>query len=93
MGQKGFTKKDRVATIAKATGIAPKVVESVLNADDEVIAAALSEDCRVYLDNVGTLHRKLVPAAIRFIPTKGEVEIPEHHVIRFRASKTLLERV
>jgi nucleoid DNA-binding protein len=89
-----FTKPDRVAAIAKQTGLDPKDVQRVLDADDEVIGEALRDGKRVYLDNLCTVVVQTKPATRKYIPSVGDYrDIPERRVPKFTPSKTLTERV
>lgn len=95
MAQKipSFTKPDRVQAIANATGIDEKTVRRVLDADDEVIAQALHEGKRVYLDNVATVVMVTKKATRKYIPSAREHrDVPARRVPKFTPSKTLLER-
>ena len=90
---KGFTKEERIKSIASYTGIDARSVREVLDHEDEVIAQALKAGQRVYLDNIGTLVIREVEASRKHVPGKGVTDIPAHRKVKFTASKTLLDRL
>lgn len=90
---KNYTKEDRIRDISTSTGLAAGVVRQVLDAEDEAIAQGLKEGRRVYLDNIGTLTSREVPAGERYVPRQGRITVPAHRRIKFRPSSTLLDRL
>lgn len=90
---KGFTKEDRIRSIAGRTGLDVHTVRAVLDSEDEVIGEALKAGQRVYLDNIGTLVVREVKETQKYVPGKGTTTIPAHRKPKFKASSTLLERI
>lgn len=92
---KKITKAVLAKRLADAVGIHKDFALDYMNALDDIIADEVkNHPAGVYVDNLGTFKRVLKPATQKFVPSKGAmVEIPERITVKFRASKTFIERV
>lgn len=94
MKKRSLSKKELVKALNKEASVEAPEVERVLNALDEVVANALAEGKRVYLDNIGTLALRTRKETTRYVPKTGERKtVPEHYYVKYSGSETLIERV
>ena len=80
--------------LTEATGMKKKEVESVLNAQNDVLCKVLKKDNKYKLQGLGMFAVKNRKARLARNPQTGEtVKVPAKKVVKFRVSKDLKDKV
>lgn len=90
-----ITKAMLANRLAAAVGIHKDFALQYMNALDDIVADEVkSNPGGVYIDNLGTFKRVQKAATKKFVPSKGEaVDVPARTTVKFKASKTFVERI
>lgn len=95
LGMETVTKRDLVTRISDETGLTNKNVTSVLEEFLDNIASEISDGNKVVIRNFGTFEPKINKEKIAHNPQNPDqkVRVPARAVVRFRAGKTLKQKV